>query len=266
MTPDILEWPTVHRLLLTLGIFWLFLLLHLPPAGESSLLLRDHVIRLAPLQSSPHRNIYNLNYLCKALFFYHETAYSQVPETGHGDVQGHYSAYHSYQQSESSCQRGEKCIIDLLCALSRKKFLKGTISTDKLIIILLFTGSNSISRRQFMWDVTPPKLVTVGYFITSSAPSLKGKASQKSNNAVFCNNHINCPPRQWRWTTTQKSIGSRWSHDIIRQTVYPQWRMHLHTPLYSQGFGPSVQYSESTSGFFFFFLYLKQQKIILLQF
>ena len=165
-------------------------------------------------------------------------------------------------------KRGEKCSIDLLCALSRKKSLKGTISTDKLIIILLFTGSNSISRRQFMWDVTPPKLVTVGYFITSSAPSLKGKASQKSNNAVFCNNHRNCPPRQWRGMTTQKSIGSRWSHDIIRQTVYLQWRLHLHTPLYSQGFGLSVQYSESTRGFFFFFffLYFKQQKIILLQF
>lgn len=145
-----------------------------------------------------------------------------------------------------------------LCSV-QKKALKGTISTDKLIIILLFTGSNSISRRQFMWDVTPPKLVTVGYFITSSAPSLKGKASQKSHSAVFCNNHINCPPRQRRGMTTQKSIGSRWSHDIVWQTVYLQWRLHLHTPLYAQGSGPSVQYSESTSGCFFFLFLLKKQ-------
>ena len=95
----------MHRLLLTLGILWLFLLLHLPPAGESSLLLRDHVIRMAPVQSSPHLNIYNLNCLCKALFFAMTQHIHRFQRLGHGHVQGHYSAYHSNQQPESSCQR-----------------------------------------------------------------------------------------------------------------------------------------------------------------
>ena len=174
---------------------------------------------------------------------------------GHGHVQGHYSAYHSNQQPESSCQ----LIHFVFCPeknLSKAQLAQINSSSFCCSLApMLF----SISRRQFMWDVTPPKLVTVGYFITSSATSLKGKASQKSNNAVFCNNHINCPPWQWRGMTTQKSIGPRWSHDIIWQTVYLQWWLHLHTPLYSPRildllFG----FLNLLVAFFFsFFLYLK---------